>query len=99
SLTRSPLYPDIPTVDESGLPGFEMVGWLGLFAPAGTPRDAVTRLQEQIVMSLQLPDVRARLAALDLVPGGSTPEQLAAQLSIDTKRYTAVMRAANMKAQ
>jgi tripartite-type tricarboxylate transporter receptor subunit TctC len=99
SLSRSPLYPDIPTVAESGLPGFEMVGWLGLFAPAGTSREVVAKVHEEIVRALQLPDVRSRLAAMDLVPGGSTPERLAAQLRADITRYTAVMRAANMKAE
>ncbi len=99
SLTRSPLYPDIPTVAESGLPGFEMVGWLGLFAPSGTQREIVSKLQEQIVRILQQPDIRKRMAALDVIPGGSTPEQLAAQLKADITRYSAVMRAANMKAE
>jgi len=99
SLTRSPLYPDIPTVAESGLPGFDMVGWLGLFAPAGTPREVVSRIYEEVARILQLADIRSRMAALDVNPGGSTPEQLAAQLKSDTVRYTAVMRAADMKAE
>jgi tripartite-type tricarboxylate transporter receptor subunit TctC len=99
SLTRSPLYPDIPTVAESGLPGFEMVGWLGLFAPSGTQREIVYKLQEEIVRILQQPDIRKRMSAVDVIPGGSTPEQLAAQLKADITRYSAVMRAANMKAE
>ena len=99
SLTRSPLYPDIPTVAESGLPGFEMVGWLGLFAPSGTQREIVSKLQGEVVKILQQPDIRKRLSAVDVNPGGSTPEQLAAQLKADITRYAAVMRAANMKAE
>jgi len=99
SLTRSPLYPDIPTVAESGVPGFEMVGWLGLFAPTGTQREIVSKLHGEIVKVLQQPDVRKRMSSLDVIPGGSTPEQLAAQLKADITRYTAVMRAANMKAE
>lgn len=99
SPARSPLYPEIPTVAESGLPGFEMVGWLGLFAPVGTPRPVISKVHEELARVMQQADVRSRYSALDIIPGGATPDQLAMQLKTDIERYTAVMRAANMKAE
>jgi len=64
SAERSPLEPALPTMAESGVPGYEVVGWQGLFAPAGTPREIVARLQSETAKALRLPEVRERLAGL-----------------------------------
>jgi len=75
---RSPIMPDVPTVNESGLKGFEAVQWFGLFAPAGTPKEIVSRLHAETVKFLRLPDVRERMASLGTDIVGSTPEAFAA---------------------
>lgn len=77
SATRSPAAPDIPTVAEAGVPGFEYVTWYGLFAPAGTPRETVGRLNAQIVRILSDPDIAKRFSTQGAEPASSTPEQLA----------------------
>ena len=76
SLQRTPVLPDIPTIAESGLPGFDAVGWFGVVVPAATPRDIVTRLNADIVRGLKAPEVQERISTLgaDLVT--STPEEL-----------------------
>src|SRR3712207_945509 len=61
---RSPIVPDVPTVAESGLPGFEALQWFGIFAPAGTPKDVIAKLNGEIVRLVRLPDVRERMASL-----------------------------------
>src|SRR5256884_2703177 len=78
SAQRSPLEPALPTMAESGLPGYEVVGWQGLFGVAGTPPDILVRLQAEVGKVLRLPEVRERLAALGAEPVGSTPEEFVA---------------------
>jgi tripartite-type tricarboxylate transporter receptor subunit TctC len=77
---RVDLIPTIPTVAESGLPGFEVVGWFGIFAPAGTPKIAITRLNKELNIILKMPDMRQQITARGLIPGGGSPEQLGAFL-------------------
>ncbi len=98
SKTRAPVLPDSPTMIEAGIADFEVVLWTSLFAPAGTPRALVERLQQQIAAILRLPDVRERMAALGIEPVGSTPAQLAAVLRSDVEKWTAVAKSANVKA-
>jgi tripartite-type tricarboxylate transporter receptor subunit TctC len=74
SPSRFPNAPGIPTVAESGYPGFEVTGWIGLVAPAGTPTAVVRKLQSEATKALASPDVQARLGGLGLEPIGSTPE-------------------------
>src|SRR3954464_5944631 len=78
SSERSPLEPALPTMAESGVPGYEVLGWQGVFAVAGTPPEIVARLQAEVGKVLRLPEVRERLAALGAEPVGSTPAQLRA---------------------
>jgi tripartite-type tricarboxylate transporter receptor subunit TctC len=94
--TRSPALPDVPTVEQAGVPGFYYAAWTGYFVPAGTPRDIAARLHADITRVLALPDVRDRLNALGFELVGSTPEALAARLKTDTARMAEVVRAAGI---
>ena len=98
SRTRAPILPEVPTMIEAGIGDFEVVLWTSLFAPSGTPRPVVERLQQQIAAILRLPDVRERMAALGIEPAGNTSEQLAAVLRADIEKWTAVAKSANVKA-
>ena len=98
SRTRAPVLPEAPTMIEAGIADFEVVLWTSVFAPAGTPRPVVDKLQQQIAAILRLPDVAERMAALGIEPVGSTPAQLAAVLRADVEKWTAVAKSANVKA-
>jgi len=78
--TRSANLPDLPTLNESGYPGFDVDFWQGIVMPAGTPADVVTRVSDDVRKALQVPDVRKRLEGLGFEPVGSTPEAFAAQI-------------------
>lgn len=97
SKTRSALVPDVPTVAESGLAGFEFNTWNGLWAPAKTPQDIVARLQAASARAVQLPEVRQLLVAQGLEPVGSTPEQFADYIRGDVARHTKLIRDAKLK--
>ncbi|MBI4192552.1 MAG: tripartite tricarboxylate transporter substrate binding protein [Betaproteobacteria bacterium] len=98
SLKRSVLLPDVPTVAEAGFPGYEVSGWFGLLAPAGTPREAVTKLYEEISRSLKLPDVGDRMAAGGADPVGSTPEEFAAYIQAEIIKYEKVITQSGARA-
>ena len=87
SKHRVEMIPDVPTVDESGLPGFEVVGWFGIFAPTGTPNNVIVKLNETINTVLKMPDIRDRLARQGLIPGGGTPEALRDLLNADLSKW------------
>jgi tripartite-type tricarboxylate transporter receptor subunit TctC len=89
--------PDLPTIGEAGVPGYEMVGWIGMFAPAGTPREVIGILNGEVTRILKLPDVREKLSALSLEASGTTPEQFAKIVRDDIARYSPVVKAANMR--
>ena len=78
SIKRSPLAPDLPTMAESGFPGFEAVPWFGLLAPAGTPKDVLDKLHDETVKTLAIPAVRKKFEELGLEPVGNTPAEFAA---------------------
>lgn len=94
---RSPIVPAVPTVAESGLPGFEALQWFGIFAPAGTSREIVARLNGEIVKILRLPDVRDRLSGLGADVVGNTPEQFAAFQKADTAKWARVVKESGAK--
>jgi tripartite-type tricarboxylate transporter receptor subunit TctC len=98
SRARAPILPELPTMIEAGIADFEVVLWTSLFAPAGTPRALVERLQQQIAAVLRLPDVRERMASLGIDPVGNTPAELAAVLRADIQKWTAVAKSANVRA-
>lgn len=99
SPQRSPSVPDLPTVAESGLPGYEAVLWNGLFAPGNTPRDVIAKLQGEANRGMHQPQLRERLVSLGIEPVGNTPEQFTEQLRAETARFAAVIKAANIKAE
>ncbi|HET7199065.1 MAG TPA: tripartite tricarboxylate transporter substrate binding protein [Burkholderiales bacterium] len=94
---RSPAIPDVPTMVEAGVPGFELTGWLGLFAPAGTPRPAVDRLYED--MAKAIAQARERFPALGYEPVGSTPDEFAARFKSDITLYARIIRDAKIPLQ
>lgn len=94
---RSPIVPDVPTVAESGLPGFEALQWFGVFAPAKTPRDIVAKLHADIVKASRLPDVRERMASLGAELVGSTPEQFATFQRADAAKWARVVKQSGAK--
>ena len=96
-VNRAPALPDVPTITESGLPGFNGNTWLGLVAPAGTPREIVARISTEVSRALNAPEVRERLLAQGVEPVGSTPEQFAAHLESEMRRYAAVIRSSGAK--
>ena len=98
SLRRSPAVPELPTIAESGLPGFEVINWLGVLAPAGTPRDIITKLNQEIVKGLQQPDTKAKLVSQGFETMGGTPEQFAAYMKSETAKWAKVVKATGAKA-
>lgn len=96
--TRSPELPQVPTVAESGLPGFEVTAWFGVFAPAKTPPQAITRLNAELVKILDMPDVRQKMANHGVLPGGGTPEALGNFLVKDMAKWADVIRQAGIRA-
>ena len=97
SSVRSPLLPEVPTIADT-LPGFEIDTWWGLIAPAGTPRDVVSRLNAAFVSALQAPETKTRFAQLMAEPVPSTPEQFAGLIQRELKRYESVVKASGAKA-
>ncbi len=93
---RSALLPNVPTVAESGYPGFEASGWVGFFAPAGTPADIVQRLNSEIAKAFAHPETRAQLVAAGIEPKGSTPEALQAMVRDDIAKWAKVFREAKI---
>jgi tripartite-type tricarboxylate transporter receptor subunit TctC len=89
---RSPLLPDVPTVAESGLPGFESSGWFGLLAPAGTPPEILARIQRDTVKVLASTDIKARLYVQGMQPIGNTPAEFAKTMDEESKHWAAVVR-------
>ena len=98
-LKRSSGAPDIPTIAEQGLPGFEVNSWYGVFVPSATPAPIVTRLNTELVRVLSLPDVRERLLRDGVEPGGSTPAQLLAVVQAEKKLWSKVIKDAGIKVQ
>jgi tripartite-type tricarboxylate transporter receptor subunit TctC len=95
---RSPALPDVPTVAESGVPGYEFLGWVGVAAPAATPRMIVERLAREIGAVLDSDEGREWFASYGLEPGGGTPEALAAQIRAEYAKWGRFIREAGIKA-
>jgi tripartite-type tricarboxylate transporter receptor subunit TctC len=96
---RSPALPDLPTLAESGVPGYEATSWYGMLAPAGTPRAIVTKLNGEVVRIAQLPEVRERLAADAAEPGGNSPEEFGAYIRRELARWKTVIEQAKIPRQ
>ena len=98
SRTRSPALPDVPTIEEAaGLKGFDASSWFGLFAPAGTPRTIVDKIQADVAKALAQPEVRERFIAQGADPGGNTSDQFAAFIRAETDKWTRVVKFSNAK--
>ena len=97
SAKRSSALPDVPTVAESALPGFEASNWFGLMAPAGTPPEIVSRLNAEAARALQAPEVRARLVALGCEIQSSTPQEFQALLRSETEKWAKVIKASGAR--
>jgi len=97
SAKRSPELPDVPTLAEAGFPGMEMTTWYGVFAPAGTPPAVVTRLHDEIMATLKLPDVQKRIAGMAGEPGTMTIAEFAALNRADYDRYGKLIRESGIK--
>jgi tripartite-type tricarboxylate transporter receptor subunit TctC len=94
---RSSLFPDLPTVAEAGLPGYEATSWNGIVVPAGTPAPIIAKLNSEINKILAAPDMRAKLADLGYEAVGGTPEQFGAHIVSEEAKWGKVVKAANMK--
>jgi tripartite-type tricarboxylate transporter receptor subunit TctC len=94
---RASAFPEVPTIAEAGLPGFEASAWYGLFAPAGTPKEIVAKLNQEMVRALQDPALRKRLVTLGAEPIASSPEQAAAFIKSEYDKWGKVVRQANIK--
>ena len=95
---RTALAPDLPTIDESGLPGFDINTWFGIFVPANTPREIVDRLHDEFTRALAAPDVREKMLALGAEPAGSKPGEFAAYIRTEAEKYARVIKASGAKA-
>ena len=93
---RWPTLPDLPTIAESGVAGYESTGWYGVVAPARTPREIVTRLNQEIVKLLARADVRQQLASFDLEPVGSSPEQMTSHIKAELVKWAKVVKDAKL---
>ena len=96
---RAEVMPEIPTIAESGLPGYELTTWYGIMFPAGTPKEIVTRMNNEINRAISLPDVRERLAAVGAEPLGGTPEAYGAVIKSDVARFTKLVKDAGIQAE
>ncbi len=99
TATRVPMLPDVPTVAESGLPGYEVNAWFGLLAPAGTPAPIIARLQAVVADAMQDASLRGQVEALGAIPVANTPGDYAAIIRADTDKWRTVIRQAGIHAQ
>ena len=97
--TRSPLLPNVPTIAETGVEGYEFAMWHGLFAPAQTPQRTVRALNRDVVRILNLPEIKERLLAQGFEIVGNTPEQFAAVVKRDTEKYRKIVAEAGIRVQ
>ena len=93
SARRSPAAPDLPTVAESGLPGYETLAWNGVLAPAGTPKDVIAKLNAELKRALELPEVKDKFAAQGFAAAWSTPEAFGMFLQAEVDKWSPVVKA------
>ena len=99
SKARSQLLPNVPTTAEAGYPDIEGDGWVGVFAPAGTPKEIISLLHREIVKIIALPEMKERLPTLGFEPVANTPEEFAERIKVEVETWGKVIRAANIKVQ
>jgi len=99
SAKRSPALPNIPTIAEAGVPGYEYTTWYGVFAPAKTPRTLIARLNAEIVKAMETPDIKDRFTALGGDPDPGTPEELRAYMANESAKWAKIIKAANIRVE
>ena len=92
SAQRSPFLPDLPTVAEAGVPGYETTAWYGMVVPTGTPAEIIARLNAETARVLTLSDVKSRLEATGMVPKSSTPEELGKHIHNEIAKWAKVVK-------
>jgi tripartite-type tricarboxylate transporter receptor subunit TctC len=98
SIKRTAFAPDVPTLAEKGLPGFEAGVWYGIMGPAGLSPEIISRLHQELARIVRLPEVRERLAVEGVEPVGNTPAEFAAYLKSEMAKYAAVAQKARIRA-
>ena len=98
SLKRSPLLSNVPTIAESGFPGYEVNGWYGLVAPAGTPKEVLTRLHDETAKILRMDDIKKRVATTGAEPVGNTPEEFSAYMRSEMVKWAKVVKQTGARA-
>lgn len=96
---RAPLLPNVPTFIEAGYPGVDMPGWQAIWFPAGTPRERIVRIQQEVAKILATPESKSRFDEVGLVPVGSTPEEFAAFIEKDLAFFRKALRDAKIEPQ
>jgi tripartite-type tricarboxylate transporter receptor subunit TctC len=99
SAKRAAAMPELPTIAESGVPGYEMALWIGVFAPAGTAHEIAAKLNAEVVRIVRLPDIREKLVGMGVEPLGNTSEQTAEWIRREIAKYGPVVKAAGIKAE
>jgi len=99
SAKRSPVLPNVPTVSEDAIPGFEAPAWQGYFVPAGTPRDIVERIQRETAKAIASPETNERIKAMGNEPVGSTPDAFDPKFKADVARFITVVKEAGIPMQ
>ena len=99
SARRAGAMPDLPTIAESGVPDYEMVLWIGVFAPAGTPQDIAAKLNGEVVRIVRLPDIQEKLAGMGVEPLGNSSEQMAEWIRREIAKYGPVVKAGSIRAE
>jgi tripartite-type tricarboxylate transporter receptor subunit TctC len=99
SAQRSPLAPDLPTMAESGVPGYEVTGWNGIVAPKGTPPEIVARLHNEVARILRTPEIKQKMAALGAEPSGSSPEEFGAFINAEMVRWGTIIEEKGIRAE
>jgi tripartite-type tricarboxylate transporter receptor subunit TctC len=94
---RSPYLPDLPTVAEAGVPGYETSAWYGMVVPTGTPAEIIARLNAETAKALTLPDVKSRLDATGMVPKSSSPEELGRHMHEEIAKWAKVVKALGLR--
>ena len=99
TATRSAAAPEIPTIAEAGVPGYDANAWFGIFAPAGTPQTVINRLNAEIAKIVKLPETRDRFLALGAEPVGSTAEQFGVFFRNEVAKWSKVVKASGAKVE
>jgi tripartite-type tricarboxylate transporter receptor subunit TctC len=98
TLKRSSALPNVPTIAETGLPGYELSPWFAVYMPAGTPQPIVDRMNAALLEAMKLPDVQVRFAAIGAEPIGSTPQQLATHLTAEMAKWGKIIQERGIRA-